>query len=438
MRERHAVLILLFGVVAMSVLSYSRASAIPAFARKYGVRCTTCHESWPVLNDFGRAFRDNGYQMRLGKDDPTTTPPGYWPVALRTTPHYEYTRVTNQDTDEGLKDIGNGAIADGGMDLLMAGTLAPNASFLVVPTGFGSDGLVSLESYFIYLTRVFFKSDWFNLRIGKHEVDLPSSAHRSINLTNGYLVYGYHAGDPVLAPLDLGSNQRGIEITGHDHGSFTRYNLSLYTANDGPIGSNNGLDSPSIYAHVQKYWQMNSGALSEFEVGAFGNQANYPTSSLTLAGDPIPGTGGSLRASTRYGGEVQTWLGPPVAPLHLNLVIAGGSDAKELYAGGADRDGTWNGGFLEAVWVPAQDLLHWGVFGRYDMIRNSQQPVSTDPSDLNDQSQITGGIKYTFNYNNRAEYALHAEYQTGTAKKVASDGSDVQSSTVFLGIDFAF
>src|SRR6202045_4459810 len=57
----------------------SPASAIPAFARKYSLRCTACHESWPVLNDFGRNFRDNGYQIRLGKDDTVTANPGYWP-----------------------------------------------------------------------------------------------------------------------------------------------------------------------------------------------------------------------------------------------------------------------------------------------------------------------------------------------------------------------
>ena len=56
------------------------AAAVPAFARKYGVRCTVCHEAWPVLNDFGRAFRDNGYRMNLGKDEPSVTDPAYWPV----------------------------------------------------------------------------------------------------------------------------------------------------------------------------------------------------------------------------------------------------------------------------------------------------------------------------------------------------------------------
>src|SRR5579863_2824857 len=86
------------------------ASAVPAFARKYSLRCTACHESWPVLNDFGRAFRDNGYQLRLGKDDTVTAEPGYWPISAHVTPTYEYTRVTNQPTDQGAKTIGSGGV----------------------------------------------------------------------------------------------------------------------------------------------------------------------------------------------------------------------------------------------------------------------------------------------------------------------------------------
>ena len=441
MTERNLILGCAFGLIAVMFCLESPAQAIPAFARKTGLRCTSCHEAWPVLNDFGRAFRDNGYQVRLGKDDPTTTPQGYWPVAIRTTPHYAFTKLTHQDTDQGMKDLSNGGVADGAMDLLTAGTLAPNVSFLVVPTGFASDGAVSLESYFVYLTRVFFQSDWFNLRIGKHEVDLPASAHRSPNLTNGYLVYGYHSASDATngsaALADLGSNQRGVEISGHDRGSFTRYNVSVFNANDSP-GSRNLFDSPSIYAHVQKYWQFDSYGMSEFALGAFGMQASYPTSFLTIGGQPIPGQGGNLKNSTRYGGEAQMWLGPAATPLHLNAVVAHGSDPVELVGGSATQDGTWNGGFLEAVWVPARDQLHWGVFARYDAIRNSKQPIIATPKDLNDQDQITGGIKYTFNYNNRAEYALHCEYQTNRMKDIASDGSEVTASTFFLGLDFAY
>ena len=39
----------------------SNAYAIPAFARKYGTSCLTCHTVYPKLTPFGEAFRRNGY-----------------------------------------------------------------------------------------------------------------------------------------------------------------------------------------------------------------------------------------------------------------------------------------------------------------------------------------------------------------------------------------
>jgi hypothetical protein len=42
-------------VVVLVVLSLSpSASAIPAFSRRYGTSCTTCHSDFPKLNDFGK------------------------------------------------------------------------------------------------------------------------------------------------------------------------------------------------------------------------------------------------------------------------------------------------------------------------------------------------------------------------------------------------
>ena len=110
-------LILQLAVFVIVIFTFgSPASAIPAFARKYSLRCTACHESWPVLNDFGRNFRDNGYQLRLGRDDTVTADPGYWPVAVHITPQYLYTKTTNQATDQGVKDIGSGGVADAAID----------------------------------------------------------------------------------------------------------------------------------------------------------------------------------------------------------------------------------------------------------------------------------------------------------------------------------
>src|SRR5712671_7533919 len=69
------------------VLSTSQQSnALPAFARKYGLRCSACHESWPMLNYFGQKFKDNGYQLMNDRDAPIWQNPSYWPVTFRILP----------------------------------------------------------------------------------------------------------------------------------------------------------------------------------------------------------------------------------------------------------------------------------------------------------------------------------------------------------------
>src|SRR5215472_8474212 len=61
--------------------------AIPAFARKYGMPCSSCHEVWPRLSPFGQQFKDNGYQMGNERDTPIYQNPSYWPVSFRITPN---------------------------------------------------------------------------------------------------------------------------------------------------------------------------------------------------------------------------------------------------------------------------------------------------------------------------------------------------------------
>src|SRR5579863_8177898 len=64
-----------FAVLAAGAFIYflfsqtPRTNAIPAFARKYQTSCSTCHNNYPELNDFGEAFKKNGF--KFPKDDET-------------------------------------------------------------------------------------------------------------------------------------------------------------------------------------------------------------------------------------------------------------------------------------------------------------------------------------------------------------------------------
>ena len=76
MRKEHrpfavsAVLALGVAVFLTTILGRtSRTYGIPAFARKYQTSCSTCHSNYPELNDFGEAFKKNGF--KFPKDDET-------------------------------------------------------------------------------------------------------------------------------------------------------------------------------------------------------------------------------------------------------------------------------------------------------------------------------------------------------------------------------
>jgi hypothetical protein len=80
---------------------YVRYVTIPAFARKYGLRCSACHTVWPELSAFGQRFKDNGYQLGNDRDSPIWQSNGYWPIAMRTTPQVHMENTTHQPTDAG-------------------------------------------------------------------------------------------------------------------------------------------------------------------------------------------------------------------------------------------------------------------------------------------------------------------------------------------------
>lgn len=57
--------------MASALLAPSFAHAIPAFARKYDMACNTCHaHAYPELNPYGRFFKENGFQLARGAEEP--------------------------------------------------------------------------------------------------------------------------------------------------------------------------------------------------------------------------------------------------------------------------------------------------------------------------------------------------------------------------------
>jgi hypothetical protein len=54
--------------VLLPFVTPADASAIPAFARKYGVSCNLCHSTVPRLNAYGEQFAGNGFELVVGEE----------------------------------------------------------------------------------------------------------------------------------------------------------------------------------------------------------------------------------------------------------------------------------------------------------------------------------------------------------------------------------
>jgi hypothetical protein len=237
--------LLLYGILAASMCK--PASAIPAFARKYGLPCSACHEAWPKLNEFGLVFRDNGYQMMNERDSPIYQHPAYFPISFRITPqwHREATNRMGIDSVAGdatspqteAKVITSGFDLSG-LDLWTAGTLYNNISFLVLPSS-DATGAFHFEAAWVRFDNLL-KTRWLNFKFGKHELDTPISEKRFLALTNtGGFFQLYHY-LPITSDINsfggIGDNQLGVELQGHSQNSYTRYSVSVLSSNDGQPG----------------------------------------------------------------------------------------------------------------------------------------------------------------------------------------------------------
>lgn len=186
-RAARAVLLTVAGGV---LLSASSAEAIPAFARKYGTSCQTCHTVFPKLNAFGTAFRLGGYRMpketeEMIKEKPISLgAPAYkklWPHAIwpgeisSAVPLAINIKMANVNTSS-LNDDGTATKVKNDfqfpqeVNLFAGGTLGDHVSYLGEIT-FGVSGDHSVETEVehahIAFDSPFGPENAFHFRIGK-------------------------------------------------------------------------------------------------------------------------------------------------------------------------------------------------------------------------------------------------------------------------------
>ena len=475
-----AVLVLVFLVLSGS----QRANALPAFARKYGLRCSACHESWPMLNYFGQTFKDNGYQMMNDRDAPIWQNPGYWPVTFRITPIWH--RVS---TGKNTEDVYAGGVVTGttqkriessgfdlsGLDFHTGGTLEKNISFYVLPSS-DSTATFHFETVMGRLDNLF-GTPWLNLKLGRFELDNLLSEKRILTLTgNGGIYQLYHfipAGDGNIFG-QIGDNQLGMELMGHSANDRTRYSASLLSSSDGNVNLIMGANSYTGFFTASQ--AFDAGKLGVQRIGAYAMVGDVATYYPTSGGAPIAGAGIGNKSFHREGFVGQFYFGPHVdlqvvtqhgwddvwfGQGYGNPINTNGNGAPSCPPGpclpnntpgtvlpGGSQAPTWNGVLFEPHYVYSPQLI---FIGRYETIRMSRQAdgpgytgtnplgvVGASPSNLGNTSTFTVGYRYNPFMTSRAGFAWHNEYNWLHVDGAAPDGTALNTSELLIGFDFDF
>lgn len=417
-RANRWILLLLVALILVPASGH----AIPAFAKKYGFNCNMCHTAFAKLNDFGQRFRDSGYQIpgqTGGEQSIFETPP---PLAVRA-----MTGLSLYDGPDGTTSGFNVF----GFDLLAAGVLHKNVSFLLIYTpridepagswtgtslGENPSQPGGLEAVNLVFSNII--QDALNLRVGKFEPAChPLSSKRKYQLISPYEVYTFAA---PFSSTSFDDNQMGVEATGHFRSGF-KYAVGLLNGTGANPDNNTRKD---LYGALSKTFGKGDGQSAGQRIGLFGyygwQPAHLPGTLLSPTGETA---GTDNAAFTRFGADASlNWQ-----TLNLQALFMAGRDDQKLNRLDASQAYSYTGGLVQ---------LDWATLANNRLVASALYNWVTPPDyDLGKKVNAVALLaRYYLGNWSAVNIALHAEFQhkqTGESRKVTENQGA-------LMLDFAF
>ncbi len=366
-------------LLAAMVLSLvaTPAWAIPAFARKYGTSCQTCHTIVPKLTPFGEAFRRDGYRfpgvdsdyvkqetVPLGQEGykkvfPNAVWPGTLPISIPIAVGFFGNATLHPQIDSSAAKADNGTVFTlqdlvGEGHIWAGGSFDDKNTFFAQITFAPGDTPVDIEQAQLLFNDLVGPAHWLNLVVGRGVANLGSFGPHS-----SYLADMYMPSVPVTAlygattdSFNVLDNYNGLEVNGMLGGRFI-YNIGL-------IDNANNLVRPteSFYGHVGV---------------KFGG--------MRLDGE---GTAGPANAEKPWAETALT----------LDLFAFRSNSSFQSAAGSQYQDSaTTIGGGLRGQWESAE--LNWGMYWEGHNHAQADNPSVIDP---NTGAQLPNGAQLLVTY----------------------------------------
>jgi hypothetical protein len=488
--------LVILGVLVMT----PSGKAIPAFSRKYQTSCTTCHNNFPELNDFGEVFKKNGF--KFPKDDETFVKqepvllgskaqkeafpeavypgeiPGAIPISFRYEGNFNWSAKQPQPVEVSGFIPRTDLFVPNTFTIISAGSFGPNLSFWIdddISAGAsGANGGLG-DAYLKYNDLghyLHLPKNSLNVKFGQFELDIPFTNARTPYPTpydiyqESALAQQACAFTPQPIPCQttnnrftLGSPQRGIEFGGYpNNGNFT-WSVALIDGTGSAYGLANILfarNSKDVFIHASYKFNLERDPESRHGIQAAGPTGPHDHTSIRLGAFYYHGTnqqnfGGSQFSFTgtindpfyRVGGDVRFRYR---SKFELYALAAHGHDNNHLVNTGAlpptitnANAVTYTGGFVVAnYWV-----FPWLIsYIRYDFVNNPSDffngigPVG--PPAAQTRNRISPGYQILVRANIKIIGEYQHQYQSVYANPSGVGTLTYRPSSFVTGIDYVF
>jgi hypothetical protein len=477
-------------VLWVMLASVPKTSAIPAFSRKYQTSCTTCHNNYPELNDFGEVFKKNGFKFPKDDESFVKEPPvllgakaqkeafpgavfpgeipGTIPIAFRYSGNFNWNAKQPQPLQAAGFVPETDLFVPNTFTIISAGSFGQNLAFWIdndiSAGGTGAGGGLG-DGYLRYndIGHVFgLPLNALNVRFGQFELDLPFTQARSI-YPSGYDVYGETAvaqpstttGQTIFQttnnPFVLGTPQRGIEFGGYPNNGYFTWSVSVVDGTNSAYGLDSALtarNTKDVYIRVSQRFNLERDPESRKAIQAAGPTGPRDHTSIRFGAFYYHG-----QNQLNYGGSQFSFLGTIGEPFYRaggdvrfkyrNLELFGlgmvGHDNNHIVDTLAQtitnaHPVTFTGGFAGSnYWI-----YPWMIaYMRYDFV-NSPSDFANGVSQYRTRNRFSPGFQILV----RANIKVIGEYQRQWGEPYTDPAT---GSTLFFrpnsfvgGIDYAF
>lgn len=357
-------------VVLFLLFITAEVSAIPAFARRYKISCSTCHAPFPKLKEYGEDFAGAGMILKeeeKARDYISAGDELLWlnrdlPVGIR----FESYGVYDQDNDVD-KDLQT----PWGLKLLSGGTLTKNIGYYFYFYMSERGEVAGVEDAYIHFDNVF--GSELDVMVGQFQTSDPLMK-RELRLTfEDYMIY----------KIRIGSSHTNLA---YDRGVILAYGLEK-TGTDlvGMVVNGNGKEEAGDNRKFDRDSNKNFGlrimqdVAGLFSVGGFYYTGSEKHSNME-------------NEVTYWGPDMHIGLGP----IEVTAQYLERNDSNPMFMDAADVKTT--GTVIEAVYSPKLDKSRWFLTALYNAIESDLDTYNYETATLSATYLVARNLRFTLEY----------------------------------------